>query len=555
MNKFYKNKNFIFLILILLIVAGFFGFWFYRGKVFSKEILRLEILGPETVKMGDEVEYTVKYKNNGNFVLQNPKMIFELPDNSLTEDSKTRFEQNLKDIYPGEENFLKFKGRLLGKDNDLKVAKAWLSYTPKNLTAVYGSDTTFTTKIEAVPLTLDFDLPSRVEKGKEIKFSLNYFSNIDYPLENLSIKIDPVDGFSLEKADPFSLDNTEWKLPTLLKTQGGRINFTGVVTADTGRQLNFSARLGMRVDGQFVTIKEKITTVDVTQSLVFISQLVNGAQNYVASPGEKLHYQIFFRNIGSSDFNNLFLLVKFNNSNFDMSQVSATGGDINQQDNSIAFDYKQNSQLQHLGAGSEGKIEFDVALKNNLNIQDADKNNLQATNTVLLAGVSQDFAVKVNSKLEISQKAFYSNQANISNFGPIPPKVDAQTTYIITWQAKNYANDVKNVKVKAVLPQGVSLTGFISPESELSRFTLDSASRELIWSIGDIKAGQTIEPMSFQVSITPSSFQQGSTIDLIGQAVISGEDQFTNAVISSSAFKINTNLPDDSTYTNKGTVQ
>src|SRR3989339_2145573 len=145
------KKTIVFIILFLIIVASFFAFWYYRDKVFSKEILRLEILAPENTKMGEEIEYTVKYKNNGNFILENPKLIFELPENSLTEDSKTRFAEDLPNIYPGDEEFVKFKGRLLGKDNDLKVARAWLSYTPKNLTARYESDTTFTTKIETVP--------------------------------------------------------------------------------------------------------------------------------------------------------------------------------------------------------------------------------------------------------------------------------------------------------------------------------------------------------------------------------------------------------------------
>src|SRR3989344_1322265 len=127
------SKKIIFFILVIIIAAGFFGFWYYRDRVFSKEILRLEILGPESTKVGDEIEYTVKYKNNGNFALEQPKIIFELPENSLTEDSKTRLTQDLKDIYPGSEDFIKFKGRILGKDGDLKVAKATIYYTPHNL--------------------------------------------------------------------------------------------------------------------------------------------------------------------------------------------------------------------------------------------------------------------------------------------------------------------------------------------------------------------------------------------------------------------------------------
>ena len=153
------NKTIIFIILILVIIAGgFFSLWLYSNNVFSKEVLKLEILGVDKIKMGDEIEYTVKYKNNGNSVLQEPRLIFEFPEYSLTEDGKTRFTEDLKDIYPGDEDFVKFKTRLLGSENDLKVAKAWLSYMPKNLTVRFESNTTFTTKIDSVPITLDFDL-------------------------------------------------------------------------------------------------------------------------------------------------------------------------------------------------------------------------------------------------------------------------------------------------------------------------------------------------------------------------------------------------------------
>jgi hypothetical protein len=221
----------------------------------------------------------------------------------------------------------------------------------------------------------------------------------------------------------------------------------------------------------------------------------------------------------------------------------------------IAFDYKQNSQLKYLEPQQEGKIEFDVKLKDNWEFSESEKNNLFIKNTIQVLEVSQQFSTKVNSKLEISQKGYYSTQAGIVNSGSLPPKVGQATTYVITWQIKNFSNDAKNVKVKAVLPQGISLTGFIEPESELARFTMDSLSRELIWSIGDVKAGQTIAPMSFQISLTPQSFQQFKVIDLLGQATIYGEDQFTNALIQNTAPAINTNLADDLPNYNKGTIQ
>lgn len=124
------NKK-ILIILSIIVVAILTGFMVYRAGMFSKEILKLDILGPDTAKIGDEVQYAVVYKNNGNFVLQSPKLIFQLPEDSLTEDGKTIFTQNVKDIYPGGQDSISFRVRLLGKDGDLKTLKASLSLCQK----------------------------------------------------------------------------------------------------------------------------------------------------------------------------------------------------------------------------------------------------------------------------------------------------------------------------------------------------------------------------------------------------------------------------------------
>ena len=117
----------------------------------------------------------------------------------------------------------------------------------------------------------------------------------------------------------------------------------------------------------------------------------------------------------------------------------------------------------------------------------------------------------------------------------------------------------KNVKVKATLPKNVSLTGKIMPQDELSNFSFDSASREIVWSAGDIPAGTGVtgDPitLSFQVSLTPDSSQKGVAAPLIGQVQISGENQFTNTTITSQDNGVDTSLPDDFADSGGGIVQ
>ena len=527
--------------------------------MFSKEILRLEIIGPDTAKIGDEIEYTVQYKNNGNFVLEKPKLTFILPDDSLNEDGKTILVQTLKDIYPGNQESIKFKTRLLGKDGDLETVKASLSYVPKNITAPYESSTTFNTKIDASPITLDFDLPTKAEQGKNLSYSINYFSNIDYPLENLSIKVDPIVGFDITSSDPVSLDGAEWKLKILNKAQGGRINIMGKVLADNNQSLIFSASLGMWQNGKFVLIKQTSITVQVIQPLLFISQQVNGSSAYVASPGETLHYQVFFRNIGSTPFDNLFMVVKLNSPALDMSTVQTEdGGQVQVDNNMIIWDYAEVPQLKSLDVQQQGEVDFYVKVKNEWLPSGTETDNTVINNEVNISQIAQKFTIKVSSGLVISQKGYYQS-SDISNSGPIPPKVNQATTYVINWEIKNHFSDAKNIKVKAVLPKNVSLTGQIMPQDEASNFSFDSASREIVWSVGDIQAGTGVtgDPvtLSFQVSLTPNISQKGSVAPIIGQVQVSGENQFTNTAITSQDSGVDTMLPDDLTNSGGGVIQ
>ncbi len=549
----------IIIILIVIAVILVVVFLLYRGSMFSKEILRLEILGPDTAKIGQEIEYTVQYKNNGNFVLENPKLTFVLPDNSLTEDGKTIFTQNLDDIYPGNQESVKFKARLLGKDGDLKTAKASLSYVPKNITATYESDTTFNTKIDASPITLDFDLPTKIEKGKSLQYSINYFSNVDYPLENLGIKLDPTLGFDFVSADPASLDNSEWKLQTLNKAQGGRITITGAISAGTNQSLTFSASIGMWKNGNFIVIKQTSVDAQVIQPLLFISQQVNGSSNYVASPGENLHYRIFFRNIGSTPFDNLFMVTKLDGLALDMSSIQVgMGGQVQSGDNMIVWDDSLVPQLRHLDVQQEGEVDFDVKVKSDWTPSSADSAGTVITDSVNISQTTQKFTIKVNSGLIIAQKAYYKS-SDISNSGPVPPQAGKATTYTINWEIKNYFSDAKNVKVKATLPKNVTLTGQILPQNELSNFSFDSASREIVWSAGDILAGTGVngDPvvLYFQIFLTPDISQKGSSAPIIGQVQISGENQFTNTAISSQDSEVSTSLPDDFANSGGGIVQ
>ncbi len=529
-----------FVIIILALVLGVVGFWFYQKNIFSKGVLELEILGPREATMGDEIEYTVRYKNNGKTTLEEAKLTFEYPENVITDNNAQIAEQDLGDIYPGQENSIKFRTRLLGKENELKEAKAKLSFKPKNLKAVYLSETSFTTTINFVPITLEFDLPSKVESGRDITFSLNYFSNVNWPLSNLGIKVDYPSSFEFSGATPRSLDQNEWQISLLNKAGGGRINISGRISGAAFEQQIFKAQLGVWKDGEFILLKETNKAVEIIQPSLYISQKINDSSDYVANSGELLHYEIFFKNVGDNAFQNLFLVSRLEGDAFDFNTLKTTDGEFRKGDNSIVWDSKKVSKLSFLGPDEENEVEFWINLKKDWPIPGPSDKNPTLKNEVILGQATQNFVTKINSRLELVQNLRFS-QGSFQNSGPIPPVIGQDTTCTVSWQIKNYYNDVKNIKAKGVLPNNVSLTGEIMPKD--SHLTFDQGSREIVWDVGDLAANSGIlnppTEINFQIKLTPNQSQTASK--LIDNISISGEDTWTGQNLEAPAQFIDTN--------------
>lgn len=549
--------KFILFLLFLAIIVGIVGFWYYQKNAYSKEALKLEILGPSQADLLEDVEYTVKFKNNGNITLEDAKLIFEYPKHSIVEQARSLRQQvGLEDIYPGQERTQQFKAKLVGKEQDIKKAKAFLSYRPKNLKASFESETSLTTIIKSAPLSFELDVPSKVEAGREIKFSINYFSSLEYPVSDLRVKMVYPQDFEFIKAKPQGLEDAEWDIGLLNAADGGRIEVTGTLSGKTKEEKLFKASLGVWQGNEFVLLKETTRGTKITKPSLSVFQRINGLEDYVANSGEWLRYEIFFRNIGEEPFRRLFLITNLEGRIFDFDTLKTERGQFNKGDKSIIWDWRDIAQLQFLDQGEEGKVEFLVKLKDFGEVSAATTKPF-LRNKVIISEIKEEFEIKIQSKLEIVQKGFYEDEV-FGNVGPIPPETGKETTYTIMWQAKNCCSQVKDVKVKTVLPPNVKLTGEFFPED--LRITFDSDSREVIWQVGDLAGGRAgideLESCAFQVALTPTPLQKGKKIPLVAEARITGEDQWTEEIIDNTASGIDTTLPDDPTVEEEqGVVQ
>ncbi|OHA63665.1 MAG: hypothetical protein A2842_02820 [Candidatus Wildermuthbacteria bacterium RIFCSPHIGHO2_01_FULL_48_25] len=550
-----KRFFFFFMFLALLLVIA--GIWSWQQNRYSKGILRLEVIAPSEVTMGEEITYTVRWKNNGNTSLENPTLVFEYPQGSLpTDGEQTRITESLTEIYPGQEQTRQFNARLFGKEGEVKEAKAFLNYSPKNLSARFESETKGTSVITFVPLNFELDLPSRTESDQQFQFALNYFSNSEFPLANLRIKIEYPSGFAFKDASPRPLGENEWKVGVLNKAEGGRISIRGTLQGKLEELKVFKATLGSWKEGEFTLLKEVTKGIAIAEPQLQITQLINGNDPSVVSPGDLLHYEIQFKNVSGRNLENLFLIVNLEGKAYDYGSLRSPVGLYQSGDNSIVWEARDVPKLRFLGRGDTGKVEFWIHAQKTIEQFSLEDKNLLLRTRVVLSDLREEFDVKVNSRLSVNQKAFYQDEV-FGNQGPLPPRVGERTTYTVVWEAQNLFNDVKGAKVKAFLPANAELTGKVFPEN--SSLTFDSVSREVVWLPGDLNAGTgTISPsasVAFQIALTPSSVQFGGIAQLMGQVQITGDDIWTVQTLFGTDLSLDTTLPDDSSSQGKGIVQ
>lgn len=111
----------------------------------------------------------------------------------------------------------------------------------------------------------------------------------------------------------------------------------------------------------------------------------------------------------------------------------------------------------------------------------------------------------------------------------MPPRAEQDSSYTITWAVKNSANTVANASAQTTLPPYVK---FVKGEAGV---TYDEGTRMVKWSLGDIKAGVgytlASRQAAFQVLLTPSTSQVGTTPQITGAVLLSGLDRFAQVQV------------------------
>ena len=456
-------------VLILVVVVVVINF------VLPKTGVAISISHPETAKAGEEVSYSVTIKNTGTVILKNPELVFNYPSFSLPETTLYERKQ-LEDLYPRQEKTLTFKARLFGEADEERRFEAWLNYSTEGQPEIRRSKVAyFSTVISEVPIDLVLDVPEKApahpKDDSEFIFRIRYFSYIEQAISNLKLSVELPPEFTFQESIPSMAEGREIKITTLEASSGGSVEITGIIPAgyDIGKELAFSAQLSINLNGTDILLKKEAASTITYEPVFSFSQRVNNQDKYFPYPGEKLYYEIYFKNVQDEPLRDLTLTTILEGPFFDLETIEAPLGTFTRGTNFISWDGATIPELRYLTPGQEGKVELWVELKEGYQPEDITETNASVRNRVIVAGFEKEFRNRVNSLVKISQEGYFRDKYEFfENSGSHPPKVTEATQYTIVWKLENYYNWIEDTVIRASLPSGVSIRSIKPTQGEIT---------------------------------------------------------------------------------------
>jgi hypothetical protein len=556
----YKKKITLWSLITLsvFVAIGIAGFVYSLNQQrFSDKRVVLEVKGSSQVSAGEDLSYTLTYRNDNLVALENAKITVELPkaltDSSLNilgqEKSEIR-EYSLGELAPRSKGEITIKGRLIGEQGSIQTIKATLNYKPSILSSSFDTKTEFATTIADSPVIVDIQSPLESVSGDTVNYVVTVNNKGSNDLKDLELRLEYPDTFAFVSSNITATGNEQniFTIP-ILKAKG---SYSVTVIGNLGgldQEIKIlKAQIGENKQGVFTLYANSQNSTKLGSPYVSIVQKVSPISGIV-SAGETLDYTVTIRNNTQVRIGEGLLKVKLDSNLLDITKLKALGADFDSGSNTIIWKANALPQLKTFAPNEEGTINFSVPVKRIIPIDDFQDINYviktQATfesdevpttlgvNKIIQGNASE---VKLATRLILKSNIYYkSSTSSIINSGPIPLKLAQTTTFTVNWEIQNLTNDVSGVVLRATLPANISWTGQ-STNNGFGKLSYNDKTKEIIWDIGNVPANTgLLRPLYravFQIAINPTPNQLGQEPSLLSKVSYTGKDVFTGIDLS-----------------------
>jgi len=532
--------------LISLATASYF--FFYGGNAVSVDKVSIEILGPATIAGGDTVPLSLTVTNKNSTALENATIEITFPNGTRsTADVLSpypRYTENLGTIASGAVITRSVKAVVFGGAGEALALPVSFSFSAAGSNSIFVKKVSYQLAVSSTPLSVSVDTPAEVTSGNPFAFAITVRSNATVPLDNVVLSGAFPFGFSVVSSSPV-LSNSAFLLGTMRPGASKTLTLTGTIEGQDAEQRVFHFTVGTAKTAQDQTLAVTYMTQDATVKIAphFIDTTLalngNTAANVVIAPGSYQNATVSYTNMLTTSMQDSVISIAISGSAIDYGSIKTTNGFYNSADHTIIFSRDTDPALATLAPHASGLGTFTFSTRASGALPPSPTitftisvsgTRIGETNTTEQMNTSATKTAKVATTIALSASSLHSS-GPFSNSGFIPPRADQATTYAIVWNAQNQGSAVAGGTVSSMLPSYVSYTG---ETSGAGSFSYNKTSRTVTWNIGDLAQGGYSQG-AFQISLVPSTSQNGNAPALTGAASFSGYDRFAGVTVSATA--------------------
>lgn len=566
-------------IIALLVAAAGAGFFtFNRTQRFNDKGVSLAVVMPDTVVSAGDTTVTFTVQNDGIVGIQDVELSVSTPagwafkrsDPAPSDPNNTLWRIGV--IPARGERTVTVIGAITGEVGSVETFNATATYRPTNFNYTFTSRASGSTTIGSSTVELALAGPTQASPTAETQYVLTYTNTSADTISDLRLSATFPDGFTAIASTPKPREgNSVWVIDKLPSKGTGTITFSGKFSGNTGdsKQITFDAEL--RRGASFERQVETSLVVLLVSSTLDLHSTVNGqtGSSVVANPGDALTFELGYSNGSDLEMQGASVTAKISGGAFDQKSFSDDYGSAIK-DGEVTWDVSHVPDLSSIKPGTNGTIRFTlkvpdapaaskgaagptIDLAASILARDG-SNSANKSMTVTAAPLSVKIATKATLDVE---PRYYGDEGEIFGSGPLPPAVGKTTVYRVAWFVGNTTNELTGMVVSAKVPSSVFWTGK-QVSTTAGDISFDPTSRIVSWTLNRLPAGigrtNSTIAATFEVAVTPTAADVGSSLTLLESTTLSGADSFTGTKVEVTRDKVTTDLPNDPQAAGKGTV-
>jgi len=540
---------------------AYFAFMNKTGNVVGRDV-EVTVISPVSIGGGEELSLDIIVENKNTVPIYTVDLIIEYPDGtkSIT-DLRTnlpRIRDGLGDIQPGQIVKQSYGAALFGEEGDVKDIDVRVEYRLPGSTAIFEQQKKVTVALQSSPIRLLVTSVKEITAQQELVFDVSVISNSNQDLKNVILEAQYPFGFTVTEATrkPTAKNNI-WRFDELKPQEEVSFTVTGRLSGQNKEERVFKWNAGIADEGDSNKLGIAFTSVQkgvsITQPFLALELAIDGATEaeLVRGGEDPIEARLTYLNNTGAAINDAKIVLTLDGDVLQDSSVQVSGGFFNSTDNTITWDTSTMPELKQIPIGGRETLLFRFASKPLATRMSVFKNPeiiIDATVTgrrLAEDDVPEDIKsstvtrVKFDSDIGLNALASYAGEPFV-NTGPIPPRIEQETTYTVTFSLTNSSNFIENGKMTAYLPSYVRWNNKVLPGNE--KVSFDPVTRRLEWKLDDIKEHTGfIDPartVAVQLTLVPSISQLGDTPNLLTEIVFEGIDTFTKTDLNVAAAKI-----------------